>query len=288
MLTQNDIDSIIQEFGPVRWVSFNTTIPSEGLFLLTVTPLPPREELEAVVADICAENVRVNIRDGKVHHSSRHCHQARHRILDHIIRKAVRNLTEVTFHVAVHPNIAVGPLQQQPSLNGQPIAIVYEPEITYMSYPYHPHLNMGWPDHVLPGSRFGIPDSLCYTTDPRGLGETQQKRLVNAFDQVVIWLLRHQVWEATHPWHKPGLWIGPHEGNLNPIDFLQGLNPFGACRCGQERLYKDCHMPNDLESVRREFGESTSDQLKKHIDTGGWIKYVYGPQRSLFQALKRL
>lgn len=287
MLTREDIEYATREFGPARWVSFGTTNESEGLFLLRVTPLPPPDELGAVIADICAEGIPVNVTNGRVRHSQ-NCRQTKHIIPESIVRKAMRNLKEVTYSVAIHPNISLGPVREKPLINGQPLAILYEPRLTYMEYPDHPHLNMGGPDRNLPGINFPLPDTLCYTSNPQELGEKQTERLLNAFGQVTIWLLRHQVWEATRTWQKRGKWIGPHEGSLGPIDFLQRLNPEGLCWCGKQQRYRDCHMSADLADVESIHGNELATTIKKRIAAGWWGMAVYEPQRKLSETLKRL
>lgn len=58
--------------------------------------------------------------------------------------------------------------------------------------------------------------------------------------------MRHQVWETIRAKFGKGIWIGPHKGELPAWSFVDKLNPLGKCRCGNRKIYKDCHLPRDL------------------------------------------
>lgn len=285
-MISSDIESVIREFGPAKWNRIESDNAAAGVFFLNVTPLPSPNELEKVIADICTGGIPVYVKGGKVYHSEE-CQARRHDIQNASVKRSLRRLKEETFNVAIHPNIAVGPLLKEPLLGGQPIAIAFDPAITFMNFPDHPHLSMGGPERLLPGTQYFLPDSICYTNNPNGLGNTQTERLLAALDEITIWLLRHQIWMATRELTGHGIWIGPHEGQLDPEWFPSRLNPLGPCRCGSRKTYASCHMTSDLETVKQKYGDTSVTNLKKHIDSGWWTKAVYMPQKNLFEDLKQ-
>lgn len=248
--------------------------------------MPPTDELERVIVDICTGGIPVFVNGGKVYHSDE-C-QARKHVLQNVnVKRSLRRLKEETFNVAIHPNIAVGPLREAPLLGGQPIAIAFSPEITFKDYPDHPHLNMGNHQRLLPSTHYLLPDTLCYTHTPNGLGEMQRDRLLTAFDEVTIWLLRYQIWLATRALTGHGIWIGPQEGQIYADWYPLRLNPEGQCHCGSIRKpYKDCHMTNDLATVKQKHGDAVTAQMQL-IDSSWWVKTVYLPQKKLFDDLKQ-
>lgn len=284
-MTPEDIEYVIREYGPIRWTKMNA---AEGVFLLKATPLPPLDELKRVIADICTGGIPVYVNNGKVYHSDE-CQARRHIIKNPVVERSLQLLKEVTFNVAIHPNIAIDPITEEPLLGGQPIAIAFDPAITYMNYPDHPHLNMGDLQKRLPGTNYLIPDSICYTSQPNELGNTQKERLLNTFDEVTIWLLRFQIWVATRELTGRGIWIGPQEGQLEANCFPFRLNPQGGpCRCSSRKTYYTCHLMNDLEKVKQRQGEYVATDLKKRIELGSWWKKtVYLPQKNIFEALKQ-
>jgi hypothetical protein len=285
-MTSEDIECVIREFGPTKWIGFETNNAAEGVFLIKATPLPPLNELERVIADICTGGIPVHLNGGKVYHSDE-CQARRHVIQNATVKRSLRRLKEETFNVAIHPNIAVGPLKEAPLLGGQPIAIAFEPAITYMSYPDHPHLNMGTPLRRFPGTQYLLPDSICYTSNPNKLGDTQRERLLATFDEVTIWLLRYQIWVATRELRGHGIWIGPHEGQIEPDYFPLRLNPQGPCRCGNRKTYTSCHMTDDLAMVKQKHGDNVAAVQKQNIDSGWWVKAVFMPQKNIFEFLKQ-
>lgn len=232
-----ELSSLIQEFGPAKWCPrqpLNGLI-GEGWFLLEITPSPPSGEIAQVVADIC-NTKPVRIYQGKVYHSNK-CGSISHSI-PKPIQRAISHIEDEKFLVAVHPG--------HPAFyNGQPLAVTIEPTINLMVYPDHPHINHGIIRYMKP--EIIIPDSICYTDNPSSLGTNQYERLLSAFDEICIWLFRHQVWLATRKIAGRGRWIGPQApSSLEPKQFAFYINPLGSCRCGNSKLYKDCHMQDDI------------------------------------------
>lgn len=285
-MNQSDIDYVIQEFGPVTWKSFGTKDTNEGVFLLKVTPLPPPNELEQVIADICTGGVPVYVKSGKVYHFNE-CGAQSHNILNPMVKEAIHKLKEETFNVAIHPNITLA--QGELLYGGKPLAIAFDPAITYMQFPDHRHLNTGTYQRFLPNTQYSFSDTLCYTAAPNNaLGITQRDRLLYTFEEVTIWLLRHQVWVAIRELTGKGEWIGPHEGELDPECFPLRLNPQGLCRCGSQKLYNSCHLKLDFASIRAKYGDIEAITQEKLIRGGWWFNKVLLPQRTLFQALFNL
>lgn len=278
------IQSIIQEFGPVTWTSFG----EEGVFLLKVTPLPPPDELEWVIADICAGEMPVRVNQGRVYHSS-HCTCQNHDIQDERVRNVIHKLKEETFVLAVHPNISGPNILGELPYEGKPLVIPFNPIISYMNFPDHPHLSMGTNQMFLQGTPFYIPDTICFTAASNDtLGNNQVSRLLNTFDEITIWLLRHQVWVATRETTGHGIWIGPHEGHLDPEAFVARLNPEGNCRCGNRKQYSSCHLKQDLEEVKIKYGLRAYQNATRLTKLPSWIGNVLAPQKELYHALHEL
>lgn len=232
------IDKLTKVFGPVKWFDQKIFegIRNEGWFLLEITPLPPQSELKQVISDIM-KGCPVDFANGKVRHYPG-CGNPEHKITDNRVKAVLHQLLEQKYKVAVCTGT-------DRMLDGQPIVISLEPRITYSVYPDHPHLNMGG---YIPELRKYLPDSFCYgyTVEPERYGPTEYDRFINLFDEVTLWLLRHQVWEAVRKQFGKGIWIGPREGVLPAWSYVNKLNPQGLCRCGNKKLYKDCHLILDL------------------------------------------
>ncbi|WP_041272260.1 hypothetical protein [Desulfitobacterium hafniense] len=298
----SEIEELLQEFGSVSWKSFDSQQGEEGFFLLKVNPLPPLEELQLVVADICVEGVPVCVNKGKVYHSNS-CNRHDH-ALDDVIEEALNRLKEETFLIAVHPNTYKPFLHSLLPYGGKPLAIPFNPVISYMNFPDHPHLNMGNNEALLPGIPLAIPDTICFTAEPNsGLGDTLKDRLLYTFDQLTIWLLRHQIWVATREITGHGKWIGPHEGQLEAEDFLQRLNPQGSCRCGNKKPYNFCHLKEDLKAFQSKHGFLHPIVIENYLQykplwrqqvfktfrkINPWVDNVLKPQIELYEMLNSL
>lgn len=269
-----DFTGLLKEFGPVKWYD-KTILGWRGWFLLEISPLPPTGEKELVAADICREEL-VTVNNGKVYHCS-DCSIREHK-LSQKLRRAVEQIPDEKFLVAVYggePGI----------LNGQPIAIVLEPEISYAVYPDHPHISQGFHKHI--DTEFYIPDSVCYTNDPSNLGDDKNSRLLTVFDEMCIWLFRHQLWLATRHLHNKGEWIGPSEGNLLPQHYASHLNPLGKCHCGKDRVYRDCCMPNDVMIAVKCDRQEAIKRIDRFVLQGLWKRYIGTPQKNSLDRLKR-
>ncbi|MFB5088337.1 hypothetical protein PGC35_14220 [Psychrobacillus sp. PGGUH221] len=241
------IKELQSEFGQVVEYKSAKGVTNEGWFLLEITPFPNPTELEQIVSDI--NNVRpVGVQGGKMVRLENY-NTSDHIVLQRAVREALKHLEEQTYKVAVY----VGQTSMT-ALKNQPIAIVIEPEISYFTYPYHPHINVGGYDKA---NKFYFPDSLCYTDNPQLLGSTQKERLLNAFSQISMWLFRHQVWEATRKYKKRGVWIGPETGELLPQHYPRILEPNGMCWCDTNKSYKDCHSLSDHLALANEEAKRT-------------------------------
>ncbi|MEC1759899.1 SEC-C metal-binding domain-containing protein [Schinkia azotoformans] len=277
------IKELRSEFGQAVEYHKVKGITNEGWFLLEITPLPIQIELEQIVSDI--ENINpVGVQGGKLVHLEC-CEAHNHNNLQKDVRKALKDLKDQSFKVAVYAG-----LTNIKILKNQPIAVVLEPEISYITYPDHPHLNVGGFD---PANGFYFPDSLCYIDDPQQLGETKKERLLNAFDQISIWLFRHQVWESSRKYKKRGIWIGPQVGSFAPYDYPPILDPNRACWCGSNKPYKDCHSESDLLALVNKEAETSGislDQVKRAVifnKLNAWEQRLRVPKQQSLNLLKR-
>ncbi|MEQ2529430.1 SEC-C metal-binding domain-containing protein [Bacillaceae bacterium CLA-AA-H227] len=279
-------DSLIKElqseFGQAVDYHSAKGLTNEGWFLLEINPFPAQTELEKIVSDI--DNIRpVGVQGGKLIHLE-YCGEINHNIRQKEVRKAMKDIENQSFKVAVYSgftNLQV--------LQNQPIAIVLEPEISYFTYPDHPHLNVGGFDNA---NNFYFPDSLCYTDNPKLLGNSKKERLLNAFDQISIWLLRHQIWEASRKYKRRGSWIGPEAGTFSPYDYPPILEPLRKCWCGSGKLYKDCHCESDLTALANKEAEEKGiplEQMKRmilHHKLNVWEQRFRLPKRKSLNQLK--
>lgn len=270
----NKLDRLTSEFGPVKWFPQSILdLPNEGWFLLELTPLPSPDEIEMVVADICLGKM-VTVDKGKLYHYES-CKEEEHKVTTKL-RKALKHVQEETFKVAIYAGHKI-------INNGQPIVIVLDPDINYEVYPDHQHLGVA--GRIT--SKAFIPGSLCYTANYKEFGEEDDIMLYNIFSQITIWLFRHQIWIATREIYGKGIWIGPQEGSLRPIDFFYGFNPNGICRCGSTKSYIDCHMISDAAVIFKFKPEDAKAYIDKHRDIliRDYLMKVSNPQK---YALKKL
>ena len=124
--------------------------------------------------------------DGTVSHDI-DCNASKHELPIQISR-AVRTLERKTYTIAVWSN----PLGV---LNNQPVFLGIEPKVDKCTFPKHPHINEAG---FLPyqGKIIFVPYSICYLHDLSNLGYTEDERILEAFKQVCIWLVKHQLWET--------------------------------------------------------------------------------------------
>lgn len=276
MKKNNSILEVLEAFGPVKWFEDPISkVPWRGWFLLEISPVPPLNSRYNVVADILNERY-ITISQGKVYHSG-NCGSVYHELPERF-KRALDTIEDNTFKVAVyngHPEL----------LGGQPVAIALEPAITYSEYPDHPHINCC---QILKigGRECLMPDSLCYIENPKDLGDNEYMRLLNAFDEIVIWLLRHQVWLETRKQKRPGLWIGPETSRENMYMAMR-LDPNGSCRCGKEKAYRNCHMPADVAAINRCSRQKAFEFIDRIIiPARKWEKNIETPQNIMLQRLR--
>ena len=271
-MDQEVIQTIVDEFGPVKWVEHINGMPGEGWFLMEVTPLPPNDQLLLVVADIIANN-DVWVNQGRVFHHPE-CQIRHHKIENKVVRRAIKNLHRETFRIAVYSNPSGVPLRE-PLLSGRPVAIVVDPIISYSIYPDHPHLNMGNP--IFHKDNVGyLPDSLCYMTET--LPTDDRERYLTALDTITIWLFRHQVWLAARELSHEGIWIGPQAGSLDDEAFAYRLDPTSRCRCNSDRKYAQCHQGIDTLKARKRGWVATNENGGR-LSHAWWNSLVHMPEQ---------
>ena len=208
--------------------------------LISINPLPPKNEIEAVLSDLY-QDVGCNIKDGKIRHSDT-CEKKEH-LIPKRVADCISLLKDDNFKIAISVK------EDAPPFN-QPLAICLNPFISYFEYPDHMHINA-------PTFRNGnlyVPESICYNKDPSVLGTDSKERIQKAIGMIVIWMFRHQVWLATRECYgmSKGIWVGKHTPYFdNPSEYFLLLNPLGKCRCGSMKLYKDCCMAKDASEYRK-------------------------------------
>ncbi|MEC1718410.1 hypothetical protein [Schinkia azotoformans] len=264
-----EIQQLTEVFHPAKWVQGKNS--GEGWFLLEINPLPPEDQIELVVSDIESnKRVFVGYETGKLYHSE-HCASEEAHTIDERVKKALKLLQNETFKVVVLP-------KSPELLATQPVAIAVEPEINYFLYPDHPHLN----EDGTYNSNFYFPHSFCYKHDHLKFreGKDLYARVLDAFEQISIWLFRHQVWVATRKLYGKGIWIGKGTPPLPDENFPRFLNAESDCRCGNKVKYKDCHMKADL--------YKRVDNFEKHFDKQHIMKNWVEFQRSWYdESLKK-
>lgn len=288
---------LLENSSASKWYpSFRGRIPGNDWFLLEIDPMPYKEEIYLVIADIIKEYDVYPAVDGRVYHWDE-CNNTNHEI-PKLLTKAIDLIDETTFKVAVYKG-------KENLLNGQPIAIPLDPVISYSKYPDHPHLNAGGQIYIKnrdfyipkiednrtpkfpriknddpPRYKFYLPDSLCYHYSPLELGNTEYDRLFNAFNQIQIWLFRHQLWLATRKilGVGKGIWIGPQKGRLIEGDYLEILNPIGECRCGSGKKYLECHMLNDICISNNCSKDEVIKKLNINFRTQKWLNNRSRPE----------
>lgn len=226
------IEKVLSEFPFAKYRDISLAgLPVGGWFLIEASPLPPLNELALVVADINRGDTVSVPPDLIIRHSSS-CRAENHKI-PQILENIINKLSKQVFRFAIwegSPTI----------LNGQPVVIPLQPEVSYHVYPDHPHLNIGCLYKT-----FYLPDSICYTHDSNNLGDDPYERISEAIFEVSLWLLRHQVWLSTREIGK-AKWIGPEIKNPDHVKNVSlALNPIGHCHCGSNKTYFDCHMKYD-------------------------------------------
>lgn len=246
------------------------TLPMGDWFLYETSPLPKEDELETVLSDIINDRMVHVSENGQLSHY-KHCTCLQH-ILPDNVKSVIKYLSNQKFRVAVWEG-------KYGLYSNQPIFIAFDPEISFLTYPEHPHLNAC----VLKGSPYKenyIPDSICYLTDHDST-ISKSDRIIESFALVSIWLFRHQVWELINETENKQ-WIGPQEVNPIGIDFTRYYNPFEICRCGSKKKYCECHMESDYEKAY------PGRKLIKLKYAESWKKYRMDPQINGINQLSRI
>lgn len=256
-MKKDQIDKLLSDLPGLRHLENRNggkLVPGDW-FLFETSPLPSPGEIELVLSDI-VNNRMINVSPwGKVNHS-KHCTSEKHD-LTKILKECSADLTSQKFRVALweghrllleSQGFSTRDLQNRKLLfGGQPIFIVTNPEISYLTYPEHPHLNTCiLPDDVSASGLY-LPDSICYSDEHDDAGE-QYVRIRKSFMLVCIWLLRHQVWEALKNKGYPQ-WIGPDNKFTGNLEFRRYYDPLGKCRCGCGKQYSQCHMMEDYKQL---------------------------------------
>lgn len=236
------IEKLKSEYGPLSWFDGGRIQKlNEGWFLLETTPLPPSDEIEKVAIDIENHNI-LGLQNGQVRHYP-NCKSKTHTLRSKVIRDSLQWLKPITYKVAVYPKLTNNDI-----FGDQPIAIVLDPEISFLRFPDHPHLNAG--------GRYGdngffFHDSLCYTDKPDEIGTNEEDRLFNAFFYITVWLFKHQIWQSSKRILDEGIWIGKGVSFKTYAYHPLFLNPDGQCRCGNRKSYKECHRFQDLMELKK-------------------------------------
>ena len=281
-MDQPTIQRLIHDYGPVRWVDKSIFgFKNEGWFVIDTIPLPPKEEIESVVMDII-HHQDISYANGKVRRWPEN--QKSSGIKDRVLKEVVTKLENKRYKVGICVN------ENADFLEGQPIAIALDPIISYMNYPDHPHLNtLGQYKNAF------VPESFCYgyNVEKERYGTTDYEKFMRAFDEVTLWLFRHQIWEAYREYTGKGKWIGVHHAvGLPDLTYAGILNPLGQCRCGKKLKYLDCHLPLDLSvKVKEKMKLDHTTRLEVQTEyiknlTLSWDKRVGLPQREMLKKLK--
>jgi len=273
MLTQFDLEEISQIFGPVRWVD-QRLAGFEGWLLIEVNPIPYREERAMIISDI--EKGQQILVENRVLRHFGECTSEDHNISDVIVNKIdTDTMKDMKCLVAIHPGT-------KGYYHDQPIVVPINPSISHIEYPEHPHLNFGG------NVKYGYcPDSICYTDNPRELGEGISERVKKALAYVTIWLFRHQIWLQTRQFINSGIWIGPQM----PFDREQHahhLNPRGRCWCGSKKIYSECHMMFDKCVLLDKLSSVGEKLLMLDSFQKSWKERVLIPHRSAIKQLSSI
>jgi hypothetical protein len=184
-----------------------------------MTPIPPRDELPLIVADLRRpETSFVQLEpDGRMRHHPR-C-AGRHELPDERLAGLVLSDAAFLLSAALY-----GPPEH-------PRVRVVEPDISTRTYPGHPH--------------FYRPDVICPLFPPEKTWSWHTHNLVDYLGHVAVWLLKSQIWIATRDANGKGLWIGPdvpHDAET----LLRLTAPDDPCHCGLGGKYKQCHRSQDM------------------------------------------
>lgn len=194
---------------------------------LVMTPTPPPEEFHLVIADLGRDETNlVQLEpDGRIRHHPR-C-PGRHTLQDERLRALILPdrafLLEAILHLPPqHPRVRV-----------------LEPLISQRTYPGHPH--------------FYDLEVICPLFPPEKTWSWDTHNLADYLVHVAVWLLKSQVWIATHEATGQGIWIGPDVPH-DAATLLRLVAPGDPCHCGSGRKYKQCHRQHDMTRFMTERG----------------------------------
>lgn len=139
-----------------------------------------------------------------------------------------------------------------------------------------------------------MPDSFCYQSDIAKCYPVLIQRYQYTFGYTTDWLLRHMVWEESRKYLSKGIWLGPQEGELEPKDYIEVLNPTGLCRCRGGKTYGECHLPTDLQDEKRSMEKKINNKIltathmrDKFLKICNWNKFRKMPQEIFYNELQR-
>lgn len=175
-----------------------------------IEPVPPPDELAAVLADLHRDGYLNVEPGGRLRHDPR-CHAA-HKLPDPLRDIAIPSaafLVEAAFHPAPR----------------YPVVRVLDPEVSRRTYPDHPH--------------FYHPDVVCPFFPGDGTWRWSKDLVVDYFDHVAVWLVKSSVWLATRARTGIGTWIGP-DVDHDPRFLLRVVDRRDPCPCASGHPYGRC------------------------------------------------
>ncbi len=197
---------------------FLQTIYGGNWYTFSIKPLPPRGERLKLISDFYNQSIEdkcIVFENGIVGHC-KNCMEEAHNLLPEI-RNITMKFESISYDIAMWDN-------PDGYLENQPIFIPLNPEINKFKYPKHPHLN-DMRVVVRDKKRIFIPNTICYLHDISNLSRNRNTRLFEAFSQIPIWLIKHQIWEklrkkSDYKYDTYKAWIGqeqfiPIEKNAN-------------------------------------------------------------------------
>ena len=192
-------------------------------------PIPPQDELAKVIRDLNdGRVVDVGFR-GQVRHSD-----ATPIVDSDDITRSLQRLCIPRRPYVVELQYPVA--QKGPAGPVHPRVRVVHPEMSFRTYPRHPHMSSdaygdSWPCPVSPHET-----SWAWTKGATWL----------YLAHVALWILKTEVWARTGGGiGSCGTWLGP--GTPHTPSYIVGaVRTDGPCRCGSGGFYKRCHQARDI------------------------------------------
>lgn len=236
-LWEHEVRDVIHAYPDAEWRDIGHGKLHTRAWRLTMTPIPNREELGYVLADLELGKTVAIGQQGKISHLLK-CEipLGSHTILLPQIR---------LLNQAYVVELIYRPLAKNAAWPVQPLARIINPEISAQTYPKHPHMYRGNGSWACPLS----PQDKRWTWGKRAT--------VSYLDQVAIWLLKTAVWIATGAGTAGlGRWIG-QDTSHEPDSLLHTIELNDPCWCGSGLYYKKCHMRDDaLRAIEKNISES--------------------------------